>query len=147
MATQNRSSALPRDVGDLLEQIAHHGTPFRIDGATETYYVLSADQLLTLLRGMIEDIDSIEAFTPQDFGLTDADLAGYEARRQARRAQIEPGMLAPLKAALAQRLRQWHQVQHQQPLSDQEKREIGQLLHELETAMGSNIQAVVKKTQ
>jgi hypothetical protein len=146
MATQNRSSALPRDVGDLLDQIAHHGTPFRIDGATETYYVLSADQFLTLLRGMIKDVESVESFTPQDFGLTEADLAGYEARRQARRAQIDLGMLAPLEAALAHRLRQWHQVQHHQPLADQEKREVEQLLQELETAMGANVQAVVKKT-
>lgn len=137
---------MPRDVGDLLNQIEHHGTPFRIDGATETYYVLSANQLLTLFRGMIKDVESIESFTPQDFGLTEADLAGYEARRQARRAQIDPGMLAPLEAALEQRLRQWHQVQHQQPLSDQERREVEQLLQTLETAMGSNVQAVVKKT-
>ena len=146
MATQNRSSTLPRDVGDLLEQIAHHGTPFRIDGTTETYYVLSAAQLLTLLRGMIEEVASVEAFTPQDFGLTEVGLAGYEARRQARRAQIDLGMLVPLQAALEQRLRQWHQVQHPQPLSEQEQREVKHLLHELETAMGSNVQAVVKKT-
>ena len=146
MATQNRSSALPRDVGDLLDQIAHHGTPFRIDGATETYYVLSAAQLLTLLHGMIEDVESVASFTPQDFGLTEADLAGYETRRQARRAQIDPGLLGTLEATLAHRLRQWHQMQHHQPLADQEKREIEQLLQELETAMRSNVHAVVKKT-
>lgn len=146
MTTQHRSSAPPRDVGNLLEQIAQHGTPFRIDGATETYYVLSAAQLLTLLRGMSQDVESVASFIPQDFGLTEADLAGYEARRQARREQIDLGLLAPLEAALAQRLRRWHQVQHQPPLSDQEKREVEQLLQELETAMGSNVQAVVKKT-
>src|SRR5262245_63787028 len=99
MATQNRSSALLREVGALLDQIAQHGTPFRINGATETYYVLRADQLLTLLRGLRADVASAESFTPQDFGLTEADLAGYETRRQARRAQIDPGMLPPLDAA------------------------------------------------
>ena len=130
MATQNRSSALPRDVGDLLDQLAHHGTPFRIDGATETYYVLSAAQLLTLLHGMMKDVESVASFTPQDFGLTEADLAGYEARRQARRAQIDPGLLAPIEAALAHCLSQWHQMQHHQPLAEQENREIEQLLPE-----------------
>jgi hypothetical protein len=134
------------DVGALLDQIAQHGTPFRIDGATETYYVLRADQLLTLLRGLRADDASVESFTPQDFGLTAADLAGYEVRRQARRAQIDPGRLVPLNTALEHRLRQWHQGQHHRPFSDQEKQEVEQLLHALETAMGSHVQAVVKKT-
>jgi hypothetical protein len=146
MATPHRSSTLPRDVGDLLEQIAQHGTPFRIDSVTATYYVLSAEQLLTLLRGTLEAVASVESFTPQDFGLTETDMAGYEARRQVRRAQSDPSMLAPLEVTLAQRLRYWHQVRHPQPLSEQEKREIEHLLQELETAMGANVQAVVQKT-
>ena len=94
----------------------------------------------------MKNIESVASFTPQDFGLTEADLVGYEARRQARRAQIDLGLLAPIKAALAHRLRQWHQMQHHQPLVDREKHEIEQLLQELETAMGSNVHAVVKKT-
>jgi hypothetical protein len=147
MATRDRSPALPGSVSNLLDQISRHGTPFRIDGATETYYVLSADQLRTLLRGIIEDVESAESFTPQDFGLTEADLSTYEARRQARREQIDLGLLTPLEAALEQRLRQWTQAQHQQPLSEQEKREVEQLLHELETAIGSNVRSMAKKTQ
>ena len=48
---------------------------------------------------------------------------------------------------LEQRLRQWNQAQHQQPLSAQEKREVEQPLHELETAIGSNVESVAKKAQ
>jgi hypothetical protein len=55
MAAQNNLPTPSRDVSDLLAQITEHGTPFRIDGATGTYNVLSADQLMTLLRGRPED--------------------------------------------------------------------------------------------
>ena len=145
MATHNRSSAQFRDVEALLDQIAHHGTPFRIDSASETYYVLSADQLMTLLHGMIEDIDAITPFTPQAFGLTEAELSAYEARRQARREHSDPAMLTPLEPALEQRLRQWNQGESPQSRSDQQQA-YEQLLHELETVMGCNVQAVAKKT-
>jgi hypothetical protein len=96
---------------------------------------------------MIEDVEAVESFTPQDFGLTETDLAEYEARRQARRAQIDLDLLTSLDAALEQRLRQWHQSQHPQPLSEQEQREVEQLRQALDVAMGSNVHAIVKKTR
>lgn len=147
MSAQNGSPALPRDVGDLLKQIEHHGTPWRIDGTTETYFVLSAAQLITLFRGMIEEAKPAASFTPQDFALTEADLSAYEARRKARREHIDCSLLAPLNPVLEQRLRQWEQVQGQQPLSDQQKRVGEQLLHELETALVGNAQRVARKTK
>ncbi len=147
MATQNHSPALSRDIADLLDQIEHHGTPLRIDGSTETYYVLSADQLMALLHGVHGEVESAESFTPQDFGLTETDLSAYKARREARRERIGRGMLVPLEAALKQRLQQLNQVQHRQSLSDQQKREVEQLLNELETAMDNNMETAAQKTK
>jgi hypothetical protein len=147
MAAQNHSPTFSRDVSDLLAQIKEHGTPFRIDSATGTYYVLSADQLITLLRGKLDEVESVAACTPQDFGLTEAEMSAYDTRRQARRQRIDLGVLAPLDAALEQRLRQWQQVQHQRPLSTVQKREREQLLHELEMAMMRNLRALAEQTR
>jgi hypothetical protein len=147
MAAQNNAPPLSRDVSDLLAQITEHGTPFRIDGAAGTYYVLSADQLMTLLSGRPEEVESVASCTPQDFGLTEAEISAYDTRREARRKQIGLGMLAPLDAALEQRLRRWHQVQRQQPLSETHKREREQLLHELEMAMMRNLQVLIEQTR
>jgi hypothetical protein len=147
MSSQNRSLALSKDIAGLLAQIENHGTPLRIDGSTETYYVLSADQLMALLRGVHGGVESAASFTLQDFGLTEADLSAYEARREARRERIDRVRLTPLEATLEQRLRQLNQVQRQAPLSDQQKREIEQLLNELERAMGDNVQTAAKKAK
>jgi len=147
MAAQNHSPTSSRDVSDLLARIAEHGTPFRIDGATGTYYVLSADQLMTLLRGKPDEVESVASCTPQDFGLTEADMSAYDTRRKARRQQIDLDGLAPLDAALEQRLHQWHQGQRQRPLSEAQKRAREQLLHELEMAMMRNLQALTEQTR
>ena len=106
MAAQNHSPISSRTINDLLAQITEHGTPLRIDDATGTYYVLSADQLMTLLRGRPDEVESVVACTPQDFGLTEAEMAAYDTRRQSRRQSIDLGVLAPLDAALEQRLHQ-----------------------------------------
>ena len=143
MFAQNHSLTITKDVSDLLAQIEEHGTPLRIDGTTETYYVLSADQLMTLLRVIPEDRDSVSSVTPQDFGLTEADLTAYEARRKARREQVDLNALAPLDTNLEQRLLYMSRIQRHQSLSEKEAREREQLLHELEAAMLHNLQAVV----
>jgi hypothetical protein len=134
-----------KDKSDLLAQIEEQGTPFRIDGATKTYYVLSAEQLLVLFRSMVSaDIESDLSFTPQDFGLTEADLAAYEARRKTRREIVDFRSLEPLSVELERRLRHLSQVERQQPLTDDEVREREQLLHQLEAAMLHNLQVIVK---
>ena len=147
MAAQNNSPTPSRGVSDLLAQITEHGTPFRIDGATGTYYVLGADQLITLLCGRPDEVESVALCTPQDFGLTEADMSAYDTRRKARRKQIDLGVLAPLDADLEQRLRQLQQVQRQRPLSEAQKRAREQLLHELEMAMMRNLQALTEQTR
>jgi hypothetical protein len=147
MAAQNDSPPPSRGVSALLAQITEHGTPFRIDGATETYYVLTADQLMTLLSGKPQEIGSVASYTPQDFGLTEADMSAYDTRRKARRRQIDLGVLVPLNADLEQRLRQLNQVQRQGPLSDAQQREREQLLRELEMAMMRNLRALTEQTR
>lgn len=142
MARQNRSQALSKDI---VNQIEYHGTPLRIDGATETYYVLSAAQLMAILRSGYQEVESVESFTLKDFGLTDADLSAYEARRKVRREWTDPDRLSHIETALEQRLYQLNQVQLQSPLSEQQKREIEQLLIKLETMMGNNVHAAAKK--
>jgi hypothetical protein len=147
MAAQNHSSTSSRDISDLLAQITEHGTPFRIDSATGTYYVLSADQLMMLLRGKLDEVESVVSCTPQDFGLTEAEMSAYDTRRRSRRQRMDLGVLAPLDAALEQRLRQWQQVQRQRSLSKVQKREREQLLHKLEMAMMRNLQALAEQTR
>jgi hypothetical protein len=147
MAAQKNSPIPSRDASDLLAQITEHGTPFRIDAATGTYYVLSADQLMSLLSSRPEEVESAALCTPQDFGMTEADMTAYDTRRQARRKRIELGVLAPLDAALEQRLRQLNRVQRQRPLSAAQKRERERLLHELEMAMMCNLRALTEQSR
>ena len=109
--------------------------------------MLSADQLMTLLRSRPDEVESVVSCTPQDFGLTEADMSAYDARRKARRQQLDLGVLTPLDAALEQRLRQLHRVQRQRPLSAAQKREHEHLLHELEMAMMRNLQALTEQTR
>jgi hypothetical protein len=109
--------------------------------------VLRADQLMTLLSGRPEEVESVAPCTPQDFGLTEADMSAYDTRRKARRKQIDVRVLAPLEAVLEQRLRQLNQVQRQRPLSAAQKREREHLLHELEMAMMRNLQALTEQTR
>ncbi len=143
MAIQGNSPATHGNVRDLLIQIEKQGTPFRIDGTTETYYVLSADQLMALLRAGAEEGESVLPFTPRDFGLTEADLSAYQARQKARRERVAFDALTPLDTDMEQRLRRLGQIQGERPLSDQERREREQLLRELETAIVRNLQAAV----
>ena len=109
--------------------------------------LLSADQLMTLLSGRPEEVESVASYMPQDFGLTEADMSAYDTRRKAQRKQIDVGVLAPLDVALEQRLRQLNQVQRQRPLSAAQKREREHLLHELEMAMMRNLHALTEQTR
>jgi len=145
MSVQNSSLTILKDVRDILAQIEKHGTPLRIDGTTETYYVLSADQLITLFRVTPQDEESVSPLTPEDFGLTEAVLAAYEARRTARREQVDLNALAPLDTDVEQRLLHVSQIQRHRPLSEKEVREREQLVHELEAAMFHNLRAVAEK--
>ena len=64
----------------------------------------SADQLTTLLRGRPDEVESVAAYTPPDFGLTEAEMSTYDTRRPSQRQRTDLGVLAPLDVALEQRL-------------------------------------------
>lgn len=66
--------------------------------------MLSADQLMTLLRGRPDEVESVASYTPPDFGLTEAEMSAYDTRRPSQRQRTGLGVLAPLDAALEQRL-------------------------------------------
>jgi hypothetical protein len=44
-----------------------------------------ARRSFTLLRGQLDEVESVAACTPQDFGLTEAEMSAYGARPHARR--------------------------------------------------------------
>jgi hypothetical protein len=66
--------------GDILTRLESQQTPVRIQGQRQAYYILSVDQLLTLLQPPMHFEDDT-SFAPEDFGLTEDDVTAYLARR------------------------------------------------------------------
>lgn len=136
---QTPSSTQPRN---LLTEIETQGTPLRIDGQTETYYVLSASQLNALINRSQDDSANFEDatnFTPEDFGLTEADLDQHEKTQQVQQQHIASHALKPLSEDLGSRITQ----QAQSTVPQQNKAERDELLAKLEAAMLTNLQASI----
>lgn len=146
MSTKGDSLSRLHDVDDLLLQIEKQGTPLRIDGPSDTYYVLTVKQLMALLgiTSESENRETVPQFTPEDFGLTEADLVAYQARREARRRRVDVDALEPIDPNLEQRLDRINRLRDERPLSEEEHREQEALLQELETAMLRNLETAVK---
>lgn len=138
----NQSPLLALTVEDLLLQIKERGAPLRIESDADTYYVLRMDQVVALLEDSLNAASAANDFMPEDFGLTDADLAAYQARRAARRKAVAAEKHARLDAALVQRLAK---LKEQPPSYSTAEREA--LLQALETAMLRNLQATLPATQ
>ena len=122
---------------DVIAQLESQETPLRIQGSQQTYYVLSAEQMLALMQPtqMIDDDDS---FMPQDFGLTEEDLTRYQNRRRERRQHVGATRHSRLAADLQNRLdllRSISTLSPTLPPVDQ------QTLQALEAAMLYNLQA------
>ena len=133
---------------DLLLEIEEHGTPLRINGQAETYYVLSAAQLMQLIGQLPADAtepEDISSFTPEDFGLTENELTAYEARRTARRQHVDADVQEPIAADLERRLRALSRRTRDNGQSRHDEIARGQLLQELETAMLETLQAAIRK--
>ena len=135
MEVQTMSHRPNQSVAELLQQVDVDGAPLRIDSKTNTYYVLSADQLLALLKNNHGDEKSPQ-FTPADFGLSEADITNYQALHRSRSSAIAQNKQAPLSANLRKRLRQSEKNNFRRPESEQ-------LLHELEDEMLRNLESVV----
>jgi hypothetical protein len=149
MAIQTITDQSPlRDwtVEDLLSEIKQRGAPLRIDTDidtdTDTYYVLRMDQLLALLEDSLQDAQPTDEFVPEDFGLTGADLAAYQARRAARRNAAPANQQVRLDASLVQRLAKLKGKPTSYSTAERES-----LLQALESAMLRNLQATLSATQ
>jgi hypothetical protein len=88
---------------DVLAELENQQTPRRITGPHQTYYVLSAEQLLLLLHRPL-GVAETSSFTPADFGLTDEAVARYQAERQERLAQMQRAGQQPIELELQQSL-------------------------------------------
>jgi len=143
-----------KEVADFLVHVREQGTPLRVDSETETYYVLTAAQLVKLLQseggspGDDIDVDNIDlatnrSFSLQDFGLTEADLVAYERQQRVQRAAVNSQKQHPLRADLKQRLDALPALERLSPQRAAQERE--QLLEELEAAMLNNLHVLLSK--
>jgi hypothetical protein len=128
---------------DVIAQLESHETPLRIQGPQQTYYVLSAEQMLALMQPT-QMLDDNGSFTPQDFGLTEENLTGYEARRRERRQHVDTTRHSQLTADLQNRLdllRSISALSTDLPPVDQ------QTLQALEAAMLYNLQSTTQNAR
>ncbi len=88
---------------EMLTQLESQQTPLRIQGHQQAYYVLTVDQLLALMQPS-QTIEDDTSFAPEEFGLTEDDVAAYVERRHARRQQLGVTQPTELPADLQQRL-------------------------------------------
>lgn len=122
---------------DVLTELENQETPRRITGAHQTYYVLSAEQLLLLLHRPAGADETI-TFTPDAFGLTDEEIAHYQAKRQARLRQVQTAQQTPLDIELQQSLAILHSLSPAKEWTEANE----QTVRALEEAMLQNLQHV-----
>jgi len=140
-----------KEVADFLVQAREQGTPLRVESETETYYLLTATQLQQLLLSALADnpdnADFAEnhAFTPEEFGLTEADIAAYEATQQKQRAALPLHRQQPPDPELIRRLDALPRLERLFPQRAVAEREA--LLRELEVAMLNRLQALIPETE
>ena len=82
MLSVTRTTAQSKHLVDLLTRIKQTGKPVRIESGADTFYVLSAEQLLMLLGDFHGDASLEDSFRPEEFGLTQDEIAAYEERGQ-----------------------------------------------------------------
>lgn len=88
---------------DILTRLESQQTPVRIQGHKQSYYVLTVEQILALMQPPQNFADDT-TFTPQDFGLTEADVTDYLARRHERQQKLGVTKPTQLPADLQHRL-------------------------------------------
>lgn len=149
---QNHTTLRSTEADIILAQVKAHGTPLRIDDVAESYFVLSAGQLLLLLRDeplhriFDEDVenDSETSFTLDDFGLTEEHMAAYEERRKSRQMHLPRDSYTGLNKHLEQRLQRAAAMLP--PLSETQSAFRDQVVDELEVQMLHAIKAAAQAT-
>lgn len=126
---------------EVRAQLASQLTPVRIEDQAQTYYVLSAEQLLALLQ-IAEMSDPTHSFAPADFGLTEEDVTTYLHRRQQRQQGVDSAT-APLSLKLQAHLETLRMISNRStatpPIDEQ-------TLQTLEQAMLHNLQIIRQST-
>ena len=115
MLSVTRTTAQSKHLVDLLTRIKQTGKPVRIESGADTFYVLSAEQLMMLLGDFRAEASLEDGFRPEEFGLTQNEIAAYKVRGAARRESIPAP--APLDADLQRRLLAFREAQAQHDLS------------------------------
>jgi len=109
MLSVTRTTAQSKPVLDLLTQVKRTGRPVRVEHGADTFYVLSAEQLVILLGDPRAELDEDGTLQLEDFGLTIEEVAAYAERSAARRALITAA--APLDTELQRRLLAFQETQ------------------------------------
>ena len=105
----------------------------RVEHGADTFYVLSAEQLMTLLGDPRVELDQDGSFQPEDFGLTLEEVAAYEERSAARREFAATAV--PLDTELQRRLLAFQETQTPYGISSEDLAEQEVLLSAVEDAM------------
>lgn len=136
-----------KEVAAFLGQVRKQGTPLRVDSDTETYYLLTATQLQELLLSVLADRVDVanfaddESFSLADFGLTEDDVAAYEAAQARQRAALHIEQQQLPDPELIRRLDALPHFAQLFPKRAAAERE--ELLRELETAMLVSLQSSI----
>ncbi len=139
------STVVALDVpNEMLTQLESQQTPLRIQGHQQSYYVLTVDQLLALMQPP-QNFEDDTSFTPEEFGLTEADIAAYEANQQKQRAALPLHRQQPPDPELFRRLDALPRLERLFPQRATAEREV--LLRELEVAMLNRLQALIPETE
>lgn len=140
-----------KEVADFLVQVRKQGTPLRVESENETYYLLTANQLQQLLLSTLADnpdaadFSDTHTFTPEEFGLTEAAIAAYEANQQKQRAALPLHRQQPPDPELIRRLDTLPRLERLFPQRAAAEREA--LLRELEIAMLNRLQSLIPETE
>lgn len=139
-----------KEVAAFLVQVGERGTPLRVDSDTETYYVLTATQLQQLLISGATDFAAVDftndySVTPEKLGLTEADIAAYEAKQQQQQAALLLQKQQMPDPELIHRLEALPRLERLFPKRAAAER--AELLRELETVMLANLHAILPNAE
>lgn len=127
---------------DVLTQLETHKAPMRVQGSQNTYYILTADQIRTLVQQSATFKDD-KTFAPEEFGLREEDVQGYLARRQQREQTIDRTQQLSLAPELETQLAMLRAVSFTSATLDEVNEET---LEALEDLMLHNLQSAVQIT-
>lgn len=128
---------------DVLTRLESQQTPLRIQGHRQSYYILTIEQIVALMQPP-QNFEDDTTFTPDDFGLSEADIANYLARQQERQQYLGNPQHIPLPFELRERL---DMLRSLSAVSASALPVDEQTIRALEAAMLRNIEATIQHMQ